>query len=316
MSIGQIMIDIEGTELNAEDETLLKHPQVGGIILFRRNYSNLEQLKDLVKAIRAVKPEIIIAVDQEGGHVQRFIEEFTRLEPLGNLGAIYDEDPDKARELIKHHGKTMASELLAVGIDLSFTPVLDRNIGLSSVIGDRSFHADPAVITELATLYIQTMHEAGMPATGKHFPGHGAVVPDSHIELPVDSRDFQTIAETDLQPFKALAPLLDAVMVAHVVYDKVSDLPAGFDRVWLNDILRDQCGFKGVVFSDALDMGALKNYGSMAERADKALAAGCDMILICNDREATKEVLEHRGTTINPASQQRLETFRNISQRG
>jgi beta-N-acetylhexosaminidase len=306
MGIGQLMLDIEGLILSSEDREILQHPQVGGLILFRRNFSSLKQLRALIADIRSINPEIIIAVDQEGGRVQRFIEEFTPLTPLGDLGKIYDEDSAKALTLAREHAHTMSKELLSLGIDLSFTPVLDRNIGISSVIGDRSFHADPKVITELASAYISAMHEAGMPATGKHFPGHGAVVADSHHELPVDTRDFASIAATDLVPFKALASQLDAVMIAHVVYQQVSDLPAGFDHYWLNDVLRDQCGFKGVAFSDALDMGAVQGSGSMSDRADLALSAGCDMVLVCNDRASAKQVLEHLGTKINPIAQQRL----------
>ncbi len=308
-SIGQVMLDVEGLTLSPDDKMLLQHPQVGGLILFRRNYSNKNQLRELIASIKSINPNIIVAVDQEGGRVQRFIEEFTRLTPLGDLGAVYNDDPNKAFSLAKEHAHTMANELIEVGIDLSFTPVLDRNIGVSSVIGDRSFHSDTNAIVALASAYITAMHEAGMPATGKHFPGHGAVVADSHFDLPVDTRDLDTIFATDLVPFKALSAQLDAVMVAHVVYQQISDIPAGFDPFWLNHVLRDQCGFKGVVFSDALDMGALKNSGSMSQRAELALNAGCDMVLVCNDRQGAKEVLEHLGDQINPLSQQRLKNL-------
>lgn len=308
-SIGQVMLDVEGLTLSPDDKMLLQHPQVGGLILFRRNYSNKNQLRELIASIKSINPNIIVAVDQEGGRVQRFIEEFTRLAPLGDLGAVYNDDPNKAFSLAKEHAHTMANELIEVGIDLSFTPVLDRNIGVSSVIGDRSFHSDTNAIVALANAYIKAMHEAGMPATGKHFPGHGAVVADSHFDLPVDTRDLDTIFATDLVPFKALSAQLDAVMVAHVVYQQISDIPAGFDTFWLKDVLRDQCGFKGVVFSDALDMGALKNSGSMSQRAELALNAGCDMVLVCNDRQGAEEVLEHLGDQINPISQQRLKNL-------
>ncbi|MBX9586928.1 MAG: beta-N-acetylhexosaminidase [Gammaproteobacteria bacterium] len=311
LNIGQVMLDVEGLSLSPEDEIILQHPQVGGFILFRRNYSNKKQVSELISHIKSINPNIIIAVDQEGGRVQRFIEGFTRLAPLGDLGNIYSENPEQAFALVKDHALTMANELIDVGVDLSFTPVLDRNIGVSSVIGDRSFHAETDVIVALAGAYISAMHEAGMPATGKHFPGHGAVVADSHIDLPVDTRDFATICATDLVPFKALASQLDAVMIAHVVYQQVSDLPAGFDHFWLNDVLRDQCGFEGVVFSDALDMGALKNSGSMSQRADLALQAGCDMVLVCNDRAGAIEVLEHLGDKFNPIAQQRIQKLLN-----
>jgi beta-N-acetylhexosaminidase len=309
MSFGHLMIDIEGLKLNPEDKILLAHPQVGGLILFRRNYANLKQCAALIQEIRAVNPDIIIAVDQEGGRVQRFHDGFTPLSPLGDLGKAYDQNPDQAKILAKTHAQKMATELLALGIDLSFTPVLDRNIGISSVIGDRSFHANPKVITELARVYIEALQEVGMPATAKHFPGHGAVVADSHFQLPVDTRDFAEIEATDLLPFKQLASLVDAVMIAHVVYKKISQLPAGFDSFWLKEVLRQQCGFNGVVFSDALDMGALKDSGPMSKRAELALNAGCDMVLVCNDRKGAKEVLDFLGDRVNPISQQRLEAF-------
>ncbi len=305
-NIGQVMLDVEGLALSEDDKIILQHPQVGGLILFSRNYSNKNQLRDLIASIKSINQNIIIAVDQEGGRVQRLIQEFTRLAPIGDLGKLYDENPEKALVLAKEHARTMATELIDIGIDLSFTPVLDRNIGMSSVIGNRSFHSETNAIVALASAYISAMHESGMPATGKHFPGHGAVVADSHFDLPVDTRDFATISATDLVPFKALSTQLDAVMVAHVVYQKVSDFPAGFDHFWLNDVLRDQCGFKGVVFSDALDMGALKQSGTMSQRAELALNAGCDMVLVCNDRPGTLEVLDHLGDKINPVSQQRL----------
>lgn len=306
MSIGQVMLDVGGLSLTAEDKEVLQHPKVGGVILFHRNFAELGQLHALTAEIKAINPELIIAVDQEGGRVQRFLEGFTRLAPLGDLGALYAEDPKQAEKQAKIHAHTMASELLDAGVDLSFTPVLDRNIGVSSVIGDRSFHGDAHVITELGRAYITAMHEAGMPATGKHFPGHGAVVADSHFDLPIDTRDFTTIVETDLVPFMELAPLLDAVMVAHVVYQQVSDLLAGFDPFWLHDVLRQRCGFKGVVFSDCLSMAATKTFGSFSERADLALSAGCDMVLVCNDRAGAIAVLEQSRQAMDPLAVQRL----------
>jgi len=306
MSIGQVMLDIGGLSLTAEDRELLQHPKVGGVILFHRNFEQLRQLRELTAEIKAINPDFIIAVDQEGGRVQRFTDGFSRLAPLGDLGSLYAENPTQAENLARIHARTMASELLAAGVDLSFTPVLDRNIGVSSVIGDRSFHADPYVITELGRAYITAMHEAGMPATGKHFPGHGAVVADSHFDLPIDTRDFTTIAETDLLPFTKLAHLLDAVMIAHVVYQQVSDLPAGFDAFWLRDILRQRCGFTGVIFSDCLSMAATQAFGSFSERADLALSAGCDMVLVCNDRSGAIDVLEQSRHAIDSLAVQRL----------
>lgn len=310
MSIGQVMLDVAGLTLSVEDKEVLQHPQVGGLILFTRNYASRDQLCDLTASIKAINPDIIIAVDQEGGRVQRFKEGFTPLAPLGDLGQLFDTDPKAAFSLAAAHAKTMAEEILAVGVDLSFSPILDRNIGVSSVIGDRSFHAETDVIEQLATIYINAMHAAGVPAIGKHFPGHGSVAADSHFHLPVDTRDFASIEATDLQPFKRLAPLLDAVMMAHVVYQQVSDLPAGFEPFWIKKVLRQQCGFTGVVFSDCLSMAAARGVGSMSERADLALAAGCDMVLVCNDRSGALEVLEHLGSKIgDPMAQERLATL-------
>lgn len=306
---GQLMLDIAGTELTAEDRELIAHPQVGGIILFSRNYQNPTQLSVLTSAIKAIKTEVIIAVDQEGGRVQRFTEGFTVLPALGTLGELYLQNPHQAFDLARSHAHTLVTELKARGVDISFTPVLDRNIGLSQVIGSRSFAAEPDVIIALAKVYIETMHANGMPATGKHFPGHGAVAADSHHTLPVDERDFQTILATDLLPFARLVDDLDAVMAAHVVYPKVSDLPAGFDRYWLQTVLREQLKFQGVVFSDDLTMSATTAFGSYSERADLSLAAGCDMILVCNNRQGAIEVLTSHGDYFDQQASTRLQRF-------
>ncbi len=312
VKFGQVMLDVAGTELSAEDRELIAHPQVGGLILFTRNYNNRAQLKALTSAIKAIKPEIIIAVDQEGGRVQRFVEGFTVLPSLGTLGEVYVSDPERAFDLARLHAHTLVTELQSVGIDISFTPVLDRNIGVSEVIGLRSFAEDAEVIVALARVYIEQMHEDGMPVTGKHYPGHGAVEADSHYTLPIDARDYETIADTDLLPFVQLAQELDAVMAAHVCYPAVSEMPAGFDTFWLQTVLRERLGFNGVIFSDCLTMSATAAYGSYADRADLSFHAGCDMVLVCNNRHGAIEVLQAHGDRTDPVAAQRLMNFLRI----
>ncbi len=306
---GQLMLDVAGTELTAEDRELIAHPQVGGVILFARNYQNPNQVAALTSAIKSIKTELIIAVDQEGGRVQRFVEGFTLLPALGTLGEVYLQDPQQAFNLARSHAQTLVRELKAVGVDISFTPVLDRNIGLSTVIGSRSFAEDPEVIVALAKVYIEQMQADGMPATAKHFPGHGAVAADSHHTLPVDSRDYASIEQTDLLPFAKLAQDFDAVMAAHVCYPAVSDLPAGFDRFWLHTVLRERLGFQGVIFSDDLTMNATTAFGSYSERADLSFTAGCDMVLVCNNRQGAIEVLASHGDYVDYDASRRLQRF-------
>jgi beta-N-acetylhexosaminidase len=297
MAMGPVMLDIEGQSLTPEDEALLAHPQVGGVILFARNYANPGQLRALVAAIHAVKrPPLIVAVDQEGGRVQRFREGFTQLPPMRWLGEAHDRDARAAVQLATDIGWLMASELRTCGVDLSFAPVLDLDHGVCDVIGDRAFHHHPTVVTSLARAFMRGMLMAGMAPVGKHFPGHGAVSGDSHHELPIDERSLGEIASTDLVPFQRLAAQgLAGVMPAHVVYSAVDDRPAGFSRRWLQDILRGELHFKGAVFSDDLSMAGAHVAGSPAERAAAALDAGCDMLLVCNDRAAAREVVEWLG---------------------
>lgn len=305
--IGQVMVDLVGTDLSAEEAEMLRHPMVGGVILFTRNYQNINQLKDLIKAIREVRDPLIIAVDQEGGRVQRFKNEFSILSPLAQIGENYEQDAPGAKKSAVDHAKTMVNELKAVGIDLSFTPVLDVDYGLSEVIGSRSFHQKPDVIVDLAGDYIVAMHEAGMPATGKHFPGHGGVVIDSHEALPIDERDFESIYATDMTPFRELSQQLDAIMPAHIVFPAIDEKPVGFSRKWLTEILRGQLHFDGVIFSDCLTMKATEPFGSYSERATLAFDAGCDMVLVCNNPEGAREVLNaFTADDINPDSQRRL----------
>lgn len=298
MAPGALMLDLEGTTLTEAEKELLAHPHVGGIILFARNYQNVAQVTALVQAMRAIRPELIIAVDQEGGRVQRFREGFVTLPPMKVLGDLYDSAPDEARQRSYQCGWLMASEVLATGVDISFAPILDVDCGISEVIGNRAFHADPQIAVKLLREFIRGMHDAGMAATGKHFPGHGSVAADSHIALPVDDRSWAEIEAHDLLPFAALARELQGIMPAHVIYSKVDPHPAGFSTFWLQDILRERLNFDGVIFSDDLSMEGAVATGSFSERANAALEAGCDMVLVCNHRVGALEVLaalEKRG---------------------
>ena len=292
--IGPLMVDVEGLTLTDEDRTLLANPLVGGVILFSRNYENHDQLHALITAMRECSDNLLVAVDHEGGRVQRFRDGFTRIPPMGYFGELYQSDKTKAVTLAKECGWLFASELRAFDIDFSFAPVLDLDYGVSSVIGDRSFSADANTVSILANALIEGMREAGMASTGKHFPGHGAIEADSHIDLPVDDRPFQTIQTQDIEPFKqVMASGLNAIMPAHVIYNKVDDKPAGFSALWLKDILRRQLAFNGVIFSDDLTMEGASVVGGYASRAESALAAGCDMILVCNNRTGAIEALEY-----------------------
>jgi beta-N-acetylhexosaminidase len=303
------MLDLEGVELLAEEKDMLRHPLVGGVILFSRNFSSVEQLARLVKDIHAVRePRLLISVDHEGGRVQRFRDGFSPLPAAGQFGRIHDKDPHKALMLAEKAGWLMAAELRAVDIDFSFAPVLDVDAGISEVIGDRAFHRDEKIIVELAHAYMKGMNHAGMSATGKHFPGHGHVAADSHVAIPVDERDYNDIYAHDIIPFKRMIHHgLAAIMPAHVIYSHVDKRPAGFSKIWLQDILRQRLGFQGVIFSDDLDMkGASVAGDSYSERAVAALEAGCDMVLVCNNRQAALEVLENLPDSNDPVAHLRL----------
>ncbi len=300
--MGPIVVDVAGYELTQEDREILEHPLIGGLILFTRNYAEPGQLQALVKDIRrAAKQPIIISVDHEGGRVQRFREQFSRIPAMGKIAEFYFEqnavnnadDIEKAKQFTRQCGWLLAAELLAFDIDLSFAPVLDLERG-SSVIGDRSFHRDPRWVSELSAQLCIGMHESGMKTTGKHFPGHGSIEADSHIALPVDDREFSLIDAADLQPFRALIAQghLDAIMPAHVVYSQVDEAPAGFSRHWLQQILRSQLGFNGVIFSDDLSMQGASVAGDYLSRAQQALRAGCDLLLACNDRSGVISLLD------------------------
>jgi beta-N-acetylhexosaminidase len=299
MSLGPLMVDIAGTELTSDDVRVLLHPLVGSVILFTRNYRDLAQLSELTVAIRAVRtPHLLIAVDHEGGRVQRFREGFTRLPAARLLGRRYDNDRRQGLALTQAVGWLMASELRAVGVDFSFAPCVDLDYGVSEIIGDRAFHTDADAVAALSVAYMTGMRDAGMAAVAKHFPGHGAVVADSHIALPVDRRNFVDM-EPDLRPYRPLiANNLAAVMGAHVVYPAVDSLPASLSKRWLDGVLRNELGFHGCVFADDLSMAGAAAFGGIIERAELAFAAGCDVLPICNDRQAVKSVLAHFGAEV------------------
>jgi len=309
MSLGPVMLDLQGTELAPDERELLAHPRVGGVILFSRNFASVDQLEQLVGEIHGIRePRLLVAVDHEGGRVQRFRDGFTLLPAAAHIGRVYDDDPGRGRHLAEQTGWLMAVELRAVGIDFSFAPVLDVDHGVSEVIGDRAFHHAPTLVAELAHAWIKGMHNAGMAATGKHFPGHGAVQADSHVAIPVDARDYNDIYVHDILPFKRLIPQgLAAIMPAHVISPKIDRLPAGFSRHWLQDILRERLRFPGVIFSDDLDMqGASAVAERHADRARLALQAGCDMVLVCNNRDAAIEVVEALADDNDPVAHVRL----------
>ena len=281
MNLGPILIGLPGTEFDEHSREQLSHPAVGGVVLFTRNFENKTQLEQLVSEIRAVRdPRLLICIDQEGGRVQRLKSGFTRLPPVGALGRLERSDPQKALDMAYRHGRVMATEMLACGIDLSYAPVLDLDRG-SSVIGDRALSDDPAVVTRLGRAYLAGMHDSGMKTTGKHFPGHGSIVADSHVADVCDPRTLEEIMDTDLQPFRALAPDLDSLMIAHVEYPEVDTLPAGYSQTWLRGILRGEMGYQGVIVSDDLGMHAAKSVGGLIERTHLCLRAGCDLALVC-----------------------------------
>ncbi|HEY8119255.1 MAG TPA: beta-N-acetylhexosaminidase [Methylophilaceae bacterium] len=308
MTLGPVMLDVVGTELDADDIRRLQHPLVGGVILFARNFKTPAQLKALTQAIHAVRqPPLLIAVDHEGGRVQRFREGFTRIPAMRELGKIWDHHPKRARQLAEEAGWILAAELRAHGVDFSFTPVLDMDYGESQVIGDRAFHRNAQAISELAFSLMQGLKKAGMPAVGKHFPGHGYVVADSHVAIPVDERSFDQIAQADMQPFRQLIDDgLPAIMPAHVIYTKVDDKPAGFSEKWLQKVLRQRLEFNGVIFSDDLSMEGAVVAGDVTQRALAALQAGCDMVLLCNRPQLADELLANLQWSISGQSLARL----------
>lgn len=308
MSLGPVMLDVVGTELSADDIKRLQHPLVGGVILFARNFVSCSQLKALTTSIHNVRqPPLLIAVDHEGGRVQRFRDGFTKIPPMREFGKIWDKNPKNARELAIEAGWILAAELRAQGVDFSFTPVLDMDYGDSLVIGDRAFHQDVTAINELAFSLMQGLKKGGMSAVGKHFPGHGFVVADSHVSIPIDERIFDEIAANDMQPFKLMIDEgLAAIMPAHVIYPKVDDKPAGFSAKWLQKVLRERLGFNGVIFSDDLSMEGASVGGDVTARSLAALNAGCDMVLLCNRPDLADELLSKLEWKMSALSALRL----------
>ena len=308
MSLGPVMLDIEGVTLTPADRDLLREPAVGRVILFTRNYESPAQIADLVAEMRALRsPPVLIAVDHEGGRVQRFREGFSPIPAMRQIGHEYDRDTEAALALARKAGWLIASELRAAGVDLCFAPCVDLDWGVSEVIGDRAFHSAPDVVGDLATEFSRGLRSGGMAAVLKHFPGHGAVIADSHVQLPVDRRDYGTVLD-DMQPYERLINngLAAGVMLAHVVYREMDDLPAGFSQFWIGRELRGRLGFGGAVFCDDLSMKATTAYGSMRRRARRALDAGCDMILVCNDRRGAEQAVLALNDYSNPLSLVRL----------
>ncbi|MBP9764629.1 MAG: beta-N-acetylhexosaminidase [Gammaproteobacteria bacterium] len=308
MQYGPVMIDLEGKTLLPSEHALLAHPRVGGVIFFTRNYQDIAQLKALIIDVRAAaqKP-LLLAVDHEGGKVWRFNEGFTKLPPAKHYGDLYQQDSGEALKSAHNAGWVMATELLDCGIDFSLAPVLDLEKGMSEVIGDRAFAQDPQVVSELAKAFIQGMNAVGMSATGKHFPGHGGCIPDSHIAKPVDDRTLEALLTDDLIPFTNLSGILGAVMPAHITYPAVDTVPAGFSRRWLQDILRGQLAFKGAIISDCLSMKGAAIGGDFVVRAQMAIDAGCDMVILCQQtRDLVMWFLDNLGRDSTAESSQRL----------
>jgi len=308
MSLGPLMMDVAGCVLSQEDKEMLSHPLVGGVILFTRNYESPEQLAQLVSEIHSLRdPQLIVAVDHEGGPVQRFRDDFTHLPAAAQLGSLYDHDSARALELSGDVGWVLATELRALGVDHSFTPVLDIEKKDSSVLRGRTFHRDPQVVADLARRLMAGLQQAGMQATGKHFPGHGGVQGDSHDELPIDPRSYEDIYASDILPFERMIHYgLAGIMPAHVVYEQLDQFPAGFSRFWIQDVLRARLEFTGIIFSDDLSMAGAHMVGGYTERAEAALEAGCDVLLVCNNRPGAIEVLDNIKQTDNPVLQMRI----------
>ncbi|NKB63028.1 MAG: beta-N-acetylhexosaminidase [Gammaproteobacteria bacterium] len=309
LPLGPLMVDVQGTSLTDHERDFLRAPSIGAVILFSRNFESKTQVKNLILEIKSLRsPSLLVAVDQEGGRVQRFRDGFFPLPPVQKFGIRYDVSPEEALSLAKSAGRIMASELADVGIDFSFAPVLDQANDDSAVIGDRSFHYSATVVTELANAFIDGMNSTGMSATGKHFPGHGGVTGDSHLMKPIDNRTIEELQNSDLIPYQALASKLGGVMTAHVLFPQINDSIPTFSPYWIKQILRQRIGFDGLIFSDDLSMKGAHDAGTPLQRTGLALEAGCDMALICNDpinAESVAKALSHIST--KPA---RLEAMR------
>lgn len=309
LSLGPVMVDVEGLCLQRHEIQRLKNPLVGAVILFARNYQDPKQLSELCRQIHEVRDEpLLIAIDHEGGRVQRCRSGgFTHLPAMRDLGELWDSNQEASLDLAREVGYVLAAELAACGVDFSFTPVLDLDYGLSEVIGNRSFHRNPEVVAKLAEALIEGLGEAGMSSCGKHFPGHGFVEADSHVAIPVDTREFDEIWEEDIKPYVALGHLkLPSLMPAHVIYEKVDSMPAGFSKFWIQEVLRQRMNYQGMVFSDDLTMEGASVVGGIVERANAAFAAGCDMVLVCNRPDLADELLANLQHEASAESIERL----------
>lgn len=291
MHAGPLMLDLEGTSLSTDERQLLRQSAVGGVIFFARNIASRAQIMALSAEIKGIRPELLLAVDQEGGRVQRLRDGYTRIPSMQVLGDVFAKDGSRGADLLRNAGWLLAVEVIASGIDFSFAPVLDLDHSHCEVIADRSFSLDPDIASTAAALFIEGLRDAGMAATGKHFPGHGGVVADSHLEIPFDQRTLADIRGKDLKPFAQLSAQLQGVMPAHIVFPAVDDRAVGFSTYWLQTILRGELGFDGVIFSDDLSMKGADQLGNYSAKAQAALDAGCDMVLVCNNRQGALEVL-------------------------
>jgi beta-N-acetylhexosaminidase len=311
VTLGPLMVDVAGLELTPEDRDVLRHPLVGSVILFTRNYANSDQLARLVADIHGVRsPALVVAVDQEGGRVQRFRAGFSALPSPRRIGHEFDVDAKQGLAFARAMGWLMAAELRAHGVDLSFAPCVDLDLGVSEVIGDRAFHAKPEVVAQLALAYMAGMKEAGMAATAKHFPGHGAVVADSHKSLPVDRREWNELGD-ELLPYRRLiANGIPGVMVAHILFPAVDPAPASLSRRWIQNALREEMRFEGAVFTDDLSMGGAAEFGDIVARANAALTAGVDVLPVCNDRASVARLLDGLKFDVEPAAHLRLVRMR------
>lgn len=306
MKPGCLLLDLEGFELTAQERELLRHPLVAGVILFSRNYHDKQQLHALCQSIYQVRSPCIICVDQEGGRVQRFIDGFVRLPAMREIALPYRADPEGVKLRLSQVIRTQLTELLEAGVNVNLAPVLDLDDGVSKVIGERSLGPNADQVVDLASTVLSIHSELNMPAVAKHFPGHGGVSLDSHHELPVDGRSLKALTEADLAVFVRLLPFLDAVMTAHIVYTEVDDNTPTFSKRWLKELLREQYQFSGIVFSDDLSMKGAAHLGGPDERCRRALEAGCDLLLLCNDRQATFEALDHVKYDSESHSHQRI----------
>lgn len=310
MSAGPALIDVPGLALAADDRRRLRHPACGGVILFARNYDHPAQLDALVREIRALRTELLVCVDHEGGRVQRFRTGFTAVPPMRRLGELWEQEREAARRAAHAVGVVIATELAAHGVDFSFAPVLDLDYAHSSVIGDRALHGDPQAVGELGAALVRGLAAAGLAAVGKHFPGHGYAHADSHVDVPLDERALAEILARDVAPYRAAIDAgLAGVMPAHVVYPQVDPRPAGYSRLWLQDILRGRLGFEGLIFSDDLSMAGAGTAGGVPERGRAALEAGCDMVLLCSDPAGQDRLLESLAG-IAPAAAARVARMR------